>query len=455
MRKGLPRLRAPRRMFWRVYGYGVVMMLGALLAFWGASHFIDGAKRRYDDMQQAVDRMMEVTPREPEALALELGKLASAASLNATVYWMDGTLIATTVHPPIAPLDAAEHQTFRRQLGWVERPNTVAAPVWRGRSLIGYALLQSPHPLPTFHSFLGASLGSVLLAMAGLALPLAWALAAPLERLTAAVRDFGQGRLSARARLPGRDEVAELGRAFDEMAERMELLIRSEKTLLANVSHELRTPLARLGVTLDLAEEGQPEELVRRLPDLRRDIGELGQLVEGVLQMARFDLAANDAGQPGPRLRRVPVVAATLLGETADRFSQAHPECSLALEVAPALPAVAVDAALLRRALLNLLDNARKYSEPGDPVVLRCREDSGGALRIEVEDRGIGVAPEDLLHLSRPFFRTDRSRARGTGGVGLGLTLSRRIVEAHGGTLSIASAPGEGTCVTLRLPPGP
>jgi signal transduction histidine kinase len=124
------------------------------------------------------------------------------------------------------------------------------------------------------------------------------------------------------------------------------------------------------------------------------------------------------------------------------------------VELAPDLPAIEGDAVLLRRALDNLLDNARKYSPPDAEIrVIAARR--GGDAVIEVIDRGEGIAPSDLDRLFTPFFRADRSRARATGGVGLGLALARRIVEAHGGTLLARSAPGAGTTMSIALPGRP
>jgi signal transduction histidine kinase len=124
--------------------------------------------------------------------------------------------------------------------------------------------------------------------------------------------------------------------------------------------------------------------------------------------------------------------------------------------VAAGLPEVEADAALLRRLLGNLLDNAAKYSDAGTTVTVAARAveaAAGGGVALEVRDQGIGVAAEDLPRLFTPFFRTDRSRARGTGGVGLGLALAKRIAEAHGGTIGAASAPGAGTTFRVTLPP--
>ena len=235
------------------------------------------------------------------------------------------------------------------------------------------------------------------------------------------------------------------------MAERLERLVRSEKELLANVSHELRTPLARIRVAVDLAAEGDLERAHRYLGEMAADVGELGRLVEDILTAARLDLAAGKSASAELPLRREPVDASELLARAADRFRAAHPGRRLELDAAGPLPGLEADPALLRRVLENLLDNAHKYSDPGEPIELAARAE-GGSLVVEVRDRGIGIDAADLPRLFTPFFRTDRSRARGTGGVGLGLALARRIVEAHGGRIAAESAPGKGTAVRFSVP---
>jgi two-component system OmpR family sensor kinase len=124
------------------------------------------------------------------------------------------------------------------------------------------------------------------------------------------------------------------------------------------------------------------------------------------------------------------------------------------VEIGSDLPGVVGDPVLLRRAVDNLLDNARKYSPPESEIRVRVSRRGETAI-VEVIDRGEGIARSDLERLFTPFFRADRSRARATGGVGLGLALSKRIVEAHGGTLAAQSAPGAGTTMTIALPAQP
>jgi signal transduction histidine kinase len=277
-------------------------------------------------------------------------------------------------------------------------------------------------------------------------------LARPLARIVGAARAFGAGRLDARAGLPRSDEIGEVATAFDEMADRLTALLRAEKELLANVSHELRTPLARIRVALDLAAEGDTEPLA----DIAEDLAELERLISDVLTAARLDL--GDAAGPGsggiPPLRQESVDVGELVERAAARFRVAHPERPLVVALAPELPAVDGDPVLLRRVLDNLLENAHKYSRGAtDDVELRAAR-APGEVRLEVRDRGIGIALEDLPHVFRPFFRADRSRTRATGGLGLGLALARRIVEAHHGTIALESELGKGTRAHVRLPAG-
>ncbi|MCE9669776.1 ATP-binding protein [Myxococcus stipitatus] len=445
----------PRRMFWRIYVYGLLMLVGAFVVLVVGSQLLIRVWPGYgNELYREGQTLAERWRSNPSGLTTALEEFSQRSGWKATFYDFEGGILTSTAHPPLPVLSAEEQEQLHAAPAWFDREDGgthYAVPMWRGRTVVGYLLFDATGMSLIRYSVLAVSILLVLLALAGLALPMARALAAPLERLTGVVAQFGQGTLSARAHLKGRDEVATLGRSFDEMAERLEALIRGQKELLANVSHELRTPLARLGVTLDLVEEGRPEELAGRLPELRRDIGELQELVDGVLQMARLDLAENQAGQPGPRLQRVPLAPGALLDGLAERFRRTHPETPLRLEVAPGLPMLEADPVLLRRAVQNLLDNARKYSEPGSPVTLRGHAADDHVL-LEVEDRGMGINAADLPLLSQPFFRTDRSRARNTGGVGLGLTLVRRIVEAHQGRFSIHGVPEGGTRVTLLLP---
>lgn len=280
---------------------------------------------------------------------------------------------------------------------------------------------------------------------------LARSLLRPLQELGKAARALGTGDLAARARLDRRDELGDVSRAFDEMAERVAQLLRAEKELIANISHELRTPLARIRVALDLAAEGDADVARESLAEIAEDLNELERLIEDVLTAARLELAEAGPSSGIPPLRVAPVDTRELVEHAAARFRSAHPKRPLVLKLDEHLPQVEGDRVLLRRVVDNLLENAHKYTDAPDATIeLSARHDHN--VIIEVADSGIGISAEDLPKVFRPFFRADKSRSRATGGLGLGLALAKRIADAHHGSLTITSTVGEGTRARFELP---
>jgi signal transduction histidine kinase len=440
----------PPRLFWRVYLNGLLLLVlvavalavvGALL---GRGQMVrdPGRLARY-----AADRLGALRA-DPARLAAELREGAAAFGLDAAVWEDGGRLAAASGEDPPPPLPPEERA--RLAAGPVHH----GGPRWAWAARLpgeppAYAVLAAGrHAFPLTRG--AAFLAALLAALAVASIPLARAIARPLERLTEAARRLGAGDLSARSGLRRADEVGELARAFDEMADRLERLVRQEKELLANVSHELRTPLSRIRVALELAAEGDAARARRALSDIGADLSELERLLEDVLAAARLDLAAGRAGAGVP-LRPGPVDPGELLARAAERFRSAHPGRELEVRVAPGLPGLVADGVLLRRAVDNLLDNAAKYSPAGEPVALEARAE-GRHLTVEVRDRGAGIDPADRPRIFTPFFRGDRSRSRGTGGVGLGLALVRRIAEVHGGTAELEPGDGGGTVARLRIP---
>ncbi len=278
-------------------------------------------------------------------------------------------------------------------------------------------------------------------------------LAKPLARLSAATHAFGAGDIDARAGLDRRDELGEVAAAFDQMADRVTAALRAEKELLANVSHELRTPLQRIRIAIDLAAEGSAETARESLAEIAEDLAELERIVDDVLSAARLSLRRGAGDASGlPPVHVDTADFAGLLERSATRFRSLFPDRPLVVDVRPELPMLEVDASLVHRAIDNLLDNAHKYTEdPREPVVLAAWR-AGDVVVVEVRDCGIGMDATDVSRLFEPFFRADRSRARQSGGLGLGLALARRIIVAHGGTLTVKSAVGEGTTARIELP---
>ena len=376
--------------------------------------------------------------------------LGDPGELRVTLFDATGRLIATNSDTPAAPLSAAD----RARLDVPGAPHLrLAHGTFAARFAVqggpdGYGVLVDPNAPEQHHPpvLLAAVIALVLLSAASLLF--ARSLARPLRRLASAARRFAAGDFTARVQLARRDEVGQVAAAFDELADRVQALLRAQRELLANVSHELRTPLSRLRVGLDIAAEADPAGAQAELAGLGEDIAALDHLVADVLAVASLDLASlrEDAARP---LHPEPLDLADLCRRAGARCA-ANSGHHLQIDAPPRL-VLEGDATLLRRVVDNLIENARKYSNPGTDIVLALAH-AGDRAVLTVRDHGIGIAAADLPHIFTPFFRADRSRTRRTGGVGLGLTLAQHIVLAHGGSIDIASDPGQGTTVTVSLP---
>ncbi|WP_373047265.1 sensor histidine kinase [Vulgatibacter sp.] len=437
-----------RGTFWRVYLHGLLLLLLVALAIFAVGKAFGRPPHQPERFAGWLAASHAPYLHDRAALQRELDATFETFGIDIAIYARDGTrLAAAGEDPPALP----PHHRGPMRPRHLRKADLLVAPI--GRPPEAFLVARRPRWSGDL-TRPAAILGAVLAALALGSIPLARSIASPLERLTGTVRRFGGGDLSARTGLArGRrrgSEVIQLAAAFDEMADRIETLIRSEKELLANVSHELRTPLARIRIALELAEEGDTRG-GRYLREIETDLAELEAMIGDVLTVARLDLTAAAGAAPSgtPPLRRAPCSGDALVEAAAERFRALHPDRHLDVEITQPLPAIDCDAALVRRALANLLDNAVKYSD--EAILLRALPREGN-LVVEVIDRGIGIEPEDLPRLFTPFFRTDRSRARGTGGVGLGLLLARRIVEAHGGNLAVQSEPNRGTTFRLTLP---
>ncbi|HEU4729103.1 MAG TPA: HAMP domain-containing sensor histidine kinase [Kofleriaceae bacterium] len=366
-------------------------------------------------------------------------------------------LIASNVDPPLA-IPARAHHGGDEGAG---PPRPIRRLLARHRLVLGFDVHGDRGVLVArgVHGDPPGLTGPLLVLIGGFVILVLGALSTarwivrPIERLSRTARALGSGDLAARSRLDRADEIGELGHRFDEMAERIAGLLVTEKELLANVAHELRTPLTRIGVALDLASEGDAEAARASLAEIAVDVSELETIVDDILTAMRFELTpGNGAGQLP--LRRAVVAAGEVAAAAADRLRARHAGRPLELTIAGELPEIHVDPVLLRRVIDNLLENAHKYTpDPAAPITLEVsvtRDDRD--VVFEIRDRGVGISAEDLPRIGTAFFRGERSRSRETGGVGLGFTLARRIVEAHGGTIGITSTPNVGTTVRVTVP---
>jgi signal transduction histidine kinase len=224
-------------------------------------------------------------------------------------------------------------------------------------------------------------------------------------------------------------------------------LLESERELLANVSHELRTPLARIRVVLETAEES-PAQTQHLLHELGVDLADLERLVEDVLDATRLQISAGCMGRLP--MQRVCASLPQLIEEEIARQRVNQPHRRMDARLQRDLMAF-VDGRLLRHALGNVIQNAFKYS-PSDSIVIIEARARGAYAEVSVIDQGVGIPAHDLPNVFRPFYRGDQSRTRETGGVGLGLALTKRICEAHGGSIEVESREDAGTTFRMRFP---
>lgn len=442
---------SPRRLLVRVYLHGVLMLVLAFVAAFLVGRYVlrpalDGPPR--PSTTWIVWHMASLTA-DPETLARELSDLKDRVGIELTFYAGE-TLLASNSEAPPPPLTAARRARLAARETRFEGRSGVVVVSGAGAGAT-YAIVRSPEIVFPW-SIVAAELAVVLIVLAVASIPLARYITAPVEKLRRAARAFGGGDLSARAALRRRDEIGELSRTFDEMADRIAELRRSEKELLANVSHELRTPLARIRLALELLADGDAKKAQTYLGDIDDDLVELEQLLDDVMTTARLDLATDSGSAAVPPLRLERISARALLEASASRFAKRHPERQLALRLAVDSQDLEADAQLLRRVVDNLLDNAVKFSDPHTPIELAgSYVPEQGEIVVQVDDRGIGIPAEDRARIFNPFFRGDPSRTRATGGVGLGLALVRRVVEAHGGRIEVTSEPARGSQFRVSL----
>jgi signal transduction histidine kinase len=277
----------------------------------------------------------------------------------------------------------------------------------------------------------------LFVAVAAGAFPVVRRLTRRLEALKGGVEQFGAGQLSHRVAVTGSDEVAAVAASFNVAAARVEALVASHRSLLANASHELRSPLARMKMAVSMLDGATPAQREKLKREIDTNVGELDALVEEVLLASRLD--ANAAEAPTDRIDLLALAVEE--GARVQASVDGH-------EVS-----VVGDERLLRRALRNLLENARRYGGAEIVVSIVAKPADGGAL-ISVCDRGPGVPEAMRERIFEPFFRLP-GHAEQAGGVGLGLSLVKQIAERHGGHVRCEAREGGGSRFVLDLPARP
>ncbi|MFI1561609.1 ATP-binding protein [Streptomyces sp. NPDC020490] len=268
----------------------------------------------------------------------------------------------------------------------------------------------------------------------------------PLRALTGAARRMAEGDESAHVEVTGDDEFGKLAEAFNLMASRRRQLEELRRALVSDVAHELRTPLSNVRGWLEAVEDG----VVPADKNLISSLLEEALLLQHIIDDLR-DLAAADAG--ALRLHPEGVDAAALLAQVARAHQGSAGSAGVRLRVRSGDegPHLYADPVRLRQAIGNLVSNAIRHTPAGGTVTL-CTRTEGDEVVFSVEDTGSGISGEDLPRVFDRFWRAEKSRSRQGGGSGLGLSIVRKLAEAHGGTVHVSSVPREGSVFSLRLP---
>ena len=411
-----------RRLYFRIY----IAMIASLVVFalavgllWRA---LGDASRGWPAMETAGQLAQNLlppaaAPRGEQQTALE--KIGAQLPLAITLYGADRALIASVGSPVGLPPSESQRRGFRARLrdgsDWsLQLPD--------GRWLTArHAGPGHSHTAPGV--VIVSMLALLLLTVAIAAHPLARRLTRRLERLQVGVDTLGSGDLSARVKVEGRDEIAQLAESFNRAATRIEDLVGAHKMLLANASHELRTPLTRIRLGVELLKaDADP----KRKAELARDIAEVDVLLESILLSSRLDALTE------PQVK-----------EETDLLALAAEECARYVDCTVKGDSVIVrgDPALLRRLLRNLLDNAFHHGLP--PVEVSVAGENGRAM-LRVSDHGYGIADAETIF--EPFHRARSSRR---GGTGLGLSLVRKIARHHGGDVRVEKNQPDGTTILV------
>ena len=270
----------------------------------------------------------------------------------------------------------------------------------------------------------------------------------PIRRITGTAKQIRDGDLSARTGLRGDDEIDQLGETFDEMATSLEKDMKHEKRLTSDVAHELRTPLMAMLATVEAMQDGVYPTDNEHLETVASETRRLARLVQQMLDLSRME--NHTAPMNLEPVDTVELVRG-IVGAQEPLFDQRDLRLRFADETQGKAPLLELDPDMITQAVINLMSNAMRYTPEGGWVVVSVTLDRKHVM-ISVSDTGIGIAKEDLSRIFGRFWRADASRAREAGGLGVGLAVTKQIIERHHGFISVESELEKGTTFTIHLP---
>ena len=363
-----------------------------------------------------------------------LSAATSASSLYDSVYLQVRTIDGTIVYDDrandvLGSVDVKE-----------DGSNVASAPIMVDGEKVGTVLVRVPGSetlLTKFdEDFRDKSYNAMIFART---------IAAPVKKITNAAKALKEGDYSARTGMTGSDEIARLGNMFDLMADSVESNRKLERRLVTDVAHELRTPLMAIQSTVEAMIDGVFKPDAERLETLNSEVQRLSRLVDALLKLSRLESRTKPIEQKKVDLTE-------MLSSVVQTHQAYIHDAGLNLEFEYD-PHVYVfgDADLLRQATANLISNAVRYTPEGGTITIMARK--GDLMgQIVVKDTGIGLTPEEAKLVFQRFWRADSGRARATGGLGIGLSVVKEIVEQHNGWVRVEGRPNEGACFTIYIP---
>jgi two-component system, OmpR family, sensor kinase len=410
-------------------------------------------------------------PSDFQILAGILVQKLASGSASATVLTPGGSVIVTGSDPSLIPPVTLSPSLIQQTLANDSQGSNylLARDAQKHRQLVvlmplvsqhhTIAILQLSTPTQTVDEFIMTLRFILLLGVIG-ALSLAIALTfllvgaalRPLVDMERTSQRIAQGALSLRLDTPVTDdEIGHLALSFNQMVAQLEAAFKNQKQFVADVSHELRTPLTALSGSLEMlligADRGDIEASRRLGRNMYAEVQRMHRLVEDLLALTRLD-------EGKIVLREDTINVRTVIDKVYDQAQQLAHGQEIRKEIAQDTPLVRADSDRLQQVLLNVVDNALKFTSTDGRVELMAYKEGQTAAIIEVRDTGKGILPEALPHVFDRFYRADPARSRlpqSVSGNGLGLAIAKELIEAQGGSISISSTPGKGTTVTIRL----
>ncbi len=387
-------------------------------------------------------------------LSTALQGIEKSSGVSATFYDQSGReLSGRSVPTGASELIARVDETNDMEFNFAGPGTLVARPVVssRGQRYTYVAHIPRP-PFQPIQQTLAIRLLIILVIGGIFCYWLARYLTTPLFKLRTTTNQLAEGDLGARVTpqlVKRRDEVGDLGRDFNTMAERLESMVKAQQRLLGDISHELRSPLARLGVALGLARQRSGVEATGALDRIERESDNLNEMISQLLTLTRLESGTDSR-------KRSQVDLDALVREVSDDADFEARSLNRSVQVV-ASDKCSINGVedLLRSAVENVVRNAVRFTPEGTAVEVALRKQNGSRDNfavISVRDRGNGVPAESLEKIFRPFYRTEDARDRQSGGgTGLGLAITERAVRMHGGTVHAANSPDGGLAVELRF----